>query len=69
MLALFLISGSVITIALYRSIAPLLRQIPNRNLDFNPFLLDAPTDQLSPAGMPVISDQLHSNANRIQQLN
>ena len=63
MLALFLISGSVIAIALYRSIATLLRQIPNRNLDFDAFFPDSATDHLSAANARAIPDAIRSNEN------
>jgi hypothetical protein len=49
MFSLFLIAGAVVCVALYRSVASLLRQIPNGNRDFNAFLPESGIDSVTSA--------------------
>jgi hypothetical protein len=47
MISLLLILGSVICVLLYRFLTELLRQIPNRNEDFDVFISEAELDCVS----------------------
>jgi hypothetical protein len=49
MITLLFISGSVICALLYRSLTRLLRQVPNRNEDFDAFFSQAELDRISSA--------------------
>jgi hypothetical protein len=47
MFTLLLVSGGVVGVFLYHSIASLLRQIPNGNGDFNAFLPEREMDNVT----------------------
>ena len=60
MISLLLILGSVIGVLLYRSLTKLLRQIPNRNEDFDAFLMAEP-DHRTAQGEWVRPHTIHPN--------
>jgi hypothetical protein len=47
MVILLLVSGSVVCVLGYRSLATMLRQIPSRNEDFNAFFSERELDRVS----------------------